>query len=125
MGQAYRIEVPSELAEELVADGTAVRPLSTRGGGLGEIVRLIVDGVNTGASVVTVAAASAATYRVSQRLAAHLGRQRKGQTITVVLRGPGGERTVTILPEATDEKVAEELQAALSSVGASLPTPDG
>ncbi len=125
MEQAVRIEVPDEIAAELLADGTAVRPLSTRGGGLGEVLRFVIDGVNTGSSVVTVATASVMLHKVGQRFAAHIRNSKTDGVTTVVVTGPRGERTLMVASDAAMEDVAEDFRSALESVGAGTTQPEG
>jgi hypothetical protein len=121
---AWRISVPDELAETLVVEGVAVRPLLTRGGAVSEVIHFLVDGVNTGASVVTVGVATGGLYKLSQRLARFLHRD-AGAPTRVTFRGPHGERTVPIDRSRTEPEIAATLLAALHAVsGGDAKPPD-
>jgi hypothetical protein len=87
MPDTLLLNVPAEVAESLTADGSAVRTLSTRGPS-GDVIHILVNGVNTGASLITVGAAAGALYKVSTRLAGILRRRRHDGQTQVTFRGP-------------------------------------
>jgi hypothetical protein len=59
-----RISLPDELAIALIDDGIAIRPYRTRAG-TPDAITLMIDGVNTAASLVTLAATAAACRRLA------------------------------------------------------------
>jgi hypothetical protein len=85
---AVRISVPADLADTLVGDRIAVRPFTTRGTGAGEVIQMVIDDVNTGASVVTLLMAADAVRKFAERLWARL-RQSKEDVVTVSVMAPG------------------------------------
>ena len=66
MSGYVRLLVPGDIADDLVSDGTAVRPIGTRGGGLADVVAVTVDVVNTGSAAVSVALAAVTCKRLAQ-----------------------------------------------------------
>ena len=111
---SFRLSAPAEVAEELVSDGVAIMPDDPRG--IGDVTRILIDGVNTAASVVTVSGAAVYIRRASHRLAQHLRSRQAEKPIDIVIQGPNGERTLRIDPATTLDEAAEALTAALEAV---------
>lgn len=88
MAEHLRILLPKEAADELVAEGMAVRPLDTRGGLLNEPVTLAIEAVNTGSALVSIAVGVATCKRLA---AAVLRRQESSDpdhlTISITVHG--------------------------------------
>jgi hypothetical protein len=76
---AIRIRVPSPLADTLVADGDAVRPYTTRGPAVSEVLTFAIDGVNTAAAVITLAA----NVEIYRRFARRLREHAEGHSVSV------------------------------------------
>jgi hypothetical protein len=112
---AIRLELPRDVADELVAERAAVRPLVTRGSGVSDVVQFLLDGVNTGSSVVTVAVAGGGLYTVARRLLDRMERK-SGGVVIVVLRGRGGSEELEIPPDASEEEMAALIVAAIHTV---------
>jgi hypothetical protein len=94
---AVRILMPADLADTLVDDQIAVRPFTTRGTGAGELIRVVIDDVNTGASVVTLFMAADALGKFAERLWARLRRGKEDVvTVTVLLPGTATPRELKI-----------------------------
>jgi hypothetical protein len=72
---AQRVELPADLAEEVLDSGDAVEPFKHRSGGVAHAMQLVLDGVNTGADVVTLIVTAASCTRLAQAL---LRRRRNG-----------------------------------------------
>ena len=81
------ISLPSDVAKDLIADGVATRPFIARGPGAGEIARLIVDDVNTGAAVVTLAVAVNSCRKLAERLWARV--RQADEVIAITIDVPG------------------------------------
>lgn len=118
---SFRLSAPSEAADELVAEGVAIVADDVRG--IGDVTRILIDGVNTAASVVTVSSATVYLRRASQRLAQHLRNRRGGQPVDVVIQGPHGERKLRIDPASPIDEAAQALEAALIAVRSSRNKP--
>lgn len=80
--------MPVDLADALVDDGIARRPFVTRGPGADELIRMVIDDVNTGASVVTLVIAADALRKFAGRLWARL-RRSEVDVVTVTVKAPG------------------------------------
>jgi hypothetical protein len=66
MPEHLRILVPDVIADELVEDGIAVRPLGTRGPGMAESLSIAVDVINAGSALVSIGLAAAACRRLAE-----------------------------------------------------------
>ena len=66
MPDHLRIVLPDELADRLVANGVAVRPLGTRGALLSEPVSLVIEAINTGSAMVSIAVGLATCKRLAE-----------------------------------------------------------
>ena len=66
MAGYVRLLVPADVADDLVSDETAVRPIGTRGGGLAEVVTVAIDAINTGSALVSVVTATVTCKRLAQ-----------------------------------------------------------
>jgi hypothetical protein len=97
---AVRISMPVDLADALVDDRVARRPFTTRGPGADELIRMVIDDVNTGASVVTLVMATDAVGKFAGRLWARLRRSQE-DVVTVTVTAPG-------LPEPRELKVRRD-----------------
>ena len=60
-----RIMAPAEVCDELIDDGVAVRPLTTRGPSAGDAIRIVVDAINTGTAAISIAITAAALRRMA------------------------------------------------------------
>ena len=67
MARNVRIAVPTEIAEELVADGIAVRAFGVRGGALGETITIAVETINTSIGVAAMACKRLAAATIRRR----------------------------------------------------------
>jgi hypothetical protein len=85
---AVRISMAADLADALVADGIAVRPFLTRGAPGGDLVSMVIDGVNTGAAIVTLLTAEETLRKVAGRVWARL-RHRQEDVVTLTITVPG------------------------------------
>jgi hypothetical protein len=122
MAEAVRVSLPADVAQVLLDEHVAVRPVVTRGGGLGEVISLVVEGVNTGANVVTLVTASAAMVRLARALRERLGRGVEGErSVRVRISGPQGECSLVIDETTPPEVAGERLRAALQGVRAGQP----
>lgn len=114
-----RLEVPADLADELIADGTAVRSYTTRGPGMSDVVQLAMQVVNTGADVITVATAAAATPVLVRRLRRYL-RRKGGEDangpVEIVLRSNGRETAIEWGLSLSDEEAERILIAGVAEV---------
>lgn len=99
---AVRISMPADLADVLVDDRIAVRPFGTRGPA-DELIHMAIDGVNTGASVVTVVVAADAMRKFAGRIWQRLRRGREEiVTITVMLPGTDAPRELKVRADDAD-----------------------
>lgn len=101
-----RLLVPADVGDDLVSDGTAVRPIGTRGGVLTEVVTVAVDTVNTGAAVVSVVTAAATCKRLAQ---AFIRRHRPADPNEVKLTITVGDHTESLDVDLTNPKAEEQL----------------
>jgi hypothetical protein len=105
MAEHLRIVLPSEIADELVSDGVAVRPLGTRGGLLSEPVTLAIEAVNTGSALVSIAVGIA----TCKRLATAVLRRREPadpDQLTISITVNGESRSLDVdrtAPDAEDK----------------------
>ena len=98
-----RILLPSDLASEAVDEGIGERDVRVRG--VSEIVRLIVEGVNTGASVVTVLVA---VHSINKLVASILFRC-KGEQVRLSSSDRLGRETASIVVQANDPRAADRI----------------
>jgi hypothetical protein len=99
---ALRISVPDDLAAALVAEGHAVRPYATRGAGPGDVVHVVIEGVNAAAAVVTIAGSLGALRVFARRLREHAAGR------TVVLERRSERRRLVATPGDPDSAVEQE-----------------
>lgn len=85
---AVRISMAADLADGLVADGIAVRPFPTRGAPGGDLLGMVIDGVNTGAAVVTLVTAEETLRKLAGRVWARL-RHGQEDLVTMAITVPG------------------------------------
>lgn len=106
-----RVSLPSDLASELVEARLAVPARSTRG--VGDVLEVLVAGVNTGVGVVTIVTAPEVVRQLAERLRrAVRGRGGRPATITVVSRHV--RATFEVDEGAVDEEAVERLGAFLA-----------
>jgi hypothetical protein len=116
-----RLEVPADLADELIADGTAVRSYTTRGPGMSDAVQLAIQFVNAGADMITVATAAAATPAVVRRLWQYVRHKRGEDTdpsFEIVLRSNGRDTAVELSISLPDEDAERILMAGIAEARA-------
>lgn len=92
---AIRVELPEDIASALIDDGVAVIPYRTRGPGAGQVLGFVVNGVNTGASVVTLLITADALKKLAARLWAR-ARGHDQPWCTISITTPDGERRIGI-----------------------------
>jgi hypothetical protein len=113
-----RISLPEEIAIALIDDGTAVRPYRTRGASPHDVITLLIDGVNTAASIVTLAATAAACRRLASRIATRM-HHGKDSPMTVTITGPNWPKPrhleVSSSGSAAEDEILDFLIAALSA----------
>lgn len=105
MSAKVRIGIAPEFADELLADGSASRPLRKRGPV--EVLTFVVDSVNTGSAVVSVAAGAA----VARRIALAMLRKRRPadpELITITARNRAGVES-SIAVNRTDLNAPDQL----------------
>ncbi len=98
------VGLPSSVAEDLVSAGSAKNVPPIRGGDLGDLIRVTVDFLNTGAAVVTMAMGAKAARDIARSLLRQRG-EHKPATITVTVTRGRDSHSLTV---RTDESVAEE-----------------
>lgn len=82
-----RISLPTEIADELVVEKLALRPILTRGS-VAEAAKFVVEGINTGSAVVSIALASAALQRMVSSILKKRGSTDPGEvTISITMAG--------------------------------------
>ncbi len=103
------ISMPSDVAKGLIADGVASRPFIARGPGAGEIARLIVDDINTGAAVVTLTVAANSCRKLAERLWARIRQADDVIVITIDLPGSAKPRVLRVRRDEADgaEKILD------------------
>lgn len=106
MGDYARLLVPRDIADDLVSDQTAVRPISTRGGGIAEVITVTVDAINTGSAAVSVAIAVRTCRRLAQ---AFVRRSRTVEPTNVKLTITVGERTESLTVDLATPQAEEQL----------------
>jgi hypothetical protein len=99
-----RVMVPSEVADEMVADGDAVRPFATRSPAMEEILHFAIEGTTAAAAIVTLVEAEA-----SKKLAKLLVARAGNSNINVT--GPVEQ---TLNPDPPGETPAASLEAPAS-----------
>lgn len=101
MPDHLRIVLPNELADQLVADGFAVRPLGTRGALLSEPVSLAIEAVNTGSAMVSIAVGLATCRRLAEVI---LQRRRPSEPdqLTIDVTVAGESRSLSLNRTAAD-----------------------
>lgn len=106
MGDYTRLVLPEDVAEDLVSDRTAVRPIRLRGGGFAEAVTIAIDAVNTGSAVVSVTVAANTFRRLAQ---AFVRRRRPADPARVTLTITVGDRTQALEVDLTAPQAQEQL----------------
>lgn len=99
-----RIELPAEIAEELIGDGLAVRPIATRGAPLAEVFTVAVDSLNSAAALVTIAL-GAPTIRKLISVVLRGRAEVEPEPITMSISRDGETRTISL---ERDDPEAEE-----------------
>lgn len=111
-----RLVVPDDVAEDLVSDRTAVRPIGTRGGGVVEAVTIAVDVVNTGSALVSVVVAVNTCRRLAQAFLRRLRREAVSETratLTVTVGDRTESRTVDLTKPHAEEQLFDFFAAQL------------
>jgi len=106
---------PESLARDLIDGGVAAPARSPRGLA-GDLFRLAVDGIETGASIVTVVTAPEILRQVVTRARRMLTTGDAGP-IRITIEGPSGRRTLELDREASDHSAADQLAAFVDEVG--------
>lgn len=101
-----RLLVPADVADDLVSDGTAVRPIGTRGGVLAEVVKIAIDSLNTGGAVVSVATGVVTCKRLAQ---AFIRRHRSADPNEVKLTITVGDHSESLDVDLTSPSAEERL----------------
>jgi hypothetical protein len=105
MDVAVRVELPTDLAETLLADEDAVPPFfDTRNAGAADIVTILLDGVNTGAEVVTLIVTVNACRKIAKRYWRKIRESGQRQVTIQIIRKDGTDR--------------EEIKVGVDDVGA-------
>jgi hypothetical protein len=116
MPGSARITVPTQIAEELVADGVAVRPFGTRGGGLGDSINIAVEAINTGSALVSIGLATMTCKRLA---AATLRRRRDTDpselTISITVDGETQSLRLDRTAPDAEDKAFDFFVAALNA----------
>jgi hypothetical protein len=80
MADYARLQLPANIADDLIKDGVAVKPLITRGADFSEVLSIATNAVNSGAALVSVVLA-VNTFR---RLARAFVRRRHDSTLVTM-----------------------------------------
>jgi len=107
------LALPYEVADELLADGVAERPVITRGDTLNHIIGIIVDGIDSGAALITLGAAGMAAKCLAASLIARIKKQ---DQLTVRIRFVSGGKTHEHLIELDDPDAEARLLEAIIKV---------
>lgn len=109
-----RMSMPADLADSLINQQVAVRPPKTRGPA-DDLVQMVIDGVNTGASVVTVVMAAAAMRKFAERLWERMRRSEKDVVTVTITVGTNAPRELKVQTDdaAGTDKVLDFLIDAL------------
>ena len=94
--------LPENLADELVQSGDAVSPFTTRGPGTTEVIHFVIEGINTAAAIVTLAAATEVYRKVARSVVRFAGNGK------VTICGPKGEYEVSINTQQPLQNTAGE-----------------
>ena len=115
---AVRISMPTDLAETMTGEGIARRSFQTRGAGTDALFSLVIDGVNTGAAVVTLVMARETLVKFADRLWAWFRRSEE-DVLTVTIAAPGLREQVKVHRDdrAAVDKILDLLIAALHPDG--------
>ncbi|MGV9563581.1 hypothetical protein [Streptomyces sp. NPDC003480] len=118
MGDFARLTLPEDVADDLVSDRTAVRPITTRGGGFAETVAVTVDAINTGSAAVSVAVAAHTCRRLAQ---AFVRRRRQANhpsrvTLSVTVGGRTESMTIDLAEPQAEEQLFDFFAAQLHAV---------
>jgi hypothetical protein len=116
MAGGTRFELPGDLADELIFEGTSVRSLITRGPGFSDAVQIALDVVNTGADVVTVATAAAAMPAFVRRLRSYIRRKQRKDIVRVVFRHDGRETAIELRDDMSDEDAERALLDGITEI---------
>jgi hypothetical protein len=101
-----RLLVPEEIAEDLLSDRTAVRPIGTRGGGLAQVLTVSVGAVNTASALVSVALALTTCKRLAQ---AFIRRRRPADPAHAKLTITVGDQTRSLEVDLTAPHAEDQL----------------
>jgi hypothetical protein len=105
MSRYVRVSLPVDVADALVDDGLAVRPLGTRGGPLSEAITIGVEAVNTGSALVTIGVTVTACRRIARALL-HRRDEADPDELTLDVVSNGAKKTLRInrtAPDAADK----------------------
>jgi hypothetical protein len=106
MSGYVRLLVPADVADDLVSDGIAVRPIGTRGGVLAQVVTVALDVINAGGAVVSIATGEATYRRLAQ---AFIRRYRPVEPNKAKLTITVGDHTESLDVDLTSQKAEEQL----------------
>jgi len=101
-----RIEMPAELADDLVADGMAVRP-----GTRGTLSSILIDTALSGATAVSLLQAPDTFTRLARKIKDKFVRRSRGVRMTVI--GSGGKIDVEITKDTDVSSLAKLIQDGL------------
>jgi hypothetical protein len=107
-----RVGLPAPIADALVASGEAVRSFTTRGSAAIEILNFTIEGINTGAAIVTLVGGAELYRKLARQLREHAGDR------TIVAEMTAGQKEVMPL---VPEKGAPVLASAAADSPASEP----
>jgi len=107
------LELPVDLANELITDGDARGPLVRRRGA-SEILSLVINSINTGSALVSVVAGVAAAKRVARAIARKADAESKGRAvITVTTDGRTHSHTYDAQADGAEKELEEFMRAHL------------
>jgi hypothetical protein len=111
-----RVSLPGSVADVLIEDGLAVTPYRTRGPSTTQALEFVVNGINTGASVVTLVITANALKKLAARLWA-LARRADRPLCTISITTSDGTRQIDIAKGDTsaEDKILDFVIAALPS----------
>lgn len=85
MPSHVRVALPTDIAEELVRERVAVKPVFTRGSGVVDIISIGVEAINTGSAVVAIAMAGRSCRRLAQSFLARRREDEKEINLTITV----------------------------------------
>lgn len=111
MAELIRLEVPTDIAQELIQEGEAVRARGTRGGPAAEFLSVALDVANDSSSIVTLALATP----VARKIVLKMYNRRRADTASLQI-GWEGEEPRTIPVRSEDPEDIEAAVVALMDV---------